>query len=127
MTSESLRRVLIAGSAIAALSTSGCASVAQLGANIAQSVSSSTPSQVTTLAEAEQAATLVTNATDLYVNTAHPSSGVLMEIKSLSDGLHAALVTLEQANAAGKSLTFSSFNAALQAFNAYTTSQGIPH
>ena len=73
------------------------------------------------------AITLATKAADLYVTTGHPSRAVLIQIKSLSDGLHAALVTLERANADGKSLTFASFNAALQAFNAYATSAGIKH
>jgi hypothetical protein len=101
--------------------------VAQLAATVAQATSSSTPSQVTTLAEAEQGAKLVTDAVDVYVNTASPDRAVLVELKSLSDGVHAAIVSLEAANAKGQSLVYGSFNAALSAFNAYTTAQGISH
>ena len=112
---------------VAALALTGCTSVAQLAATVAQATSSSTPSQVTTLAEAEQGAKLVTDAVDVYVNTASPDRAVLVELKSLSDGVHAAIVSLEAANAKGQSLVYGSFNAALSAFNAYTTAQGISH
>lgn len=97
------------------LALAGCS---PLAANLA----TSTPTQVTTLAEAEQAATLVTQAADTYVTTANPSQAQLVQIQALSNAVHAALTNLEAANAADNSLVFASFNSALQAFNAYAAS-----
>lgn len=101
----------------------GCSTVA----NIATELSSQTPGQVTTLAEALQAATLVTNAVDLYVNTASPSRATLLELQFLNNSLHTALTNLQAANAAGQSLAMASFNEALRAFNSYATSRGVSH
>lgn len=109
------------------LSLTGCVSLASGIANIAASVTSSTPSQVTTLSEAIQTATLATRAADVAVNTGKLSHATIIEINSLSDAIHAALGDLETANSQGKSLTFSSFNAALSAWNAYTTANAVPH
>lgn len=96
-------------------------------ANIATQLSSATPAQATTLAEALQAAKLATDAVDVYVRSANPNRATLAELQTLNEGLHNALVTLEMANANGQSLAMASFNAALTAFNAYSTSQGIAH
>ena len=112
---------------VAGASLSGCAQLAAGAANIAATVTGSTPHQVKTLAEAEQTATLVTKAVDLAVNTGKLPRATLVELNSLSDGLHAALGALQQANANGQALNFAAFNAALAAYNAYTTSQGIAH
>lgn len=118
---------ILAFAGLLAVTLSGCTTMAQFAAEIAQSTSSGTPSQVTTLAEAEQAATLATQAADIAVNTGKLDRGTLQEIKTLSDSLHAALGVLQSANASGQSLDYSSFNAALAAYNAYMTSQGISH
>lgn len=109
------------------LPLAGCTSVASLVSSTAASMSSTTPTEVRTLAEAEQAATLVTKAVDLYVRTGHPSRATLLELKALSDGVHAAIVELDQAQKNGKSLTYDSVNAALLAFSAYSTAKGIKH
>jgi len=115
-------RIFIAAAALAlATPLAGCATVA----NIATELSSSTPAQVTTLAEALQAATLVTNAVDIYVNTANPSRAVLLQLQALNNGLHTALVNLQAANAANQSLLMASFNEALGAFRSYATSRGV--
>lgn len=111
----------------ATMALGGCTSLAQFVGTTAQSLSSATPSQARTLAEALQAATLVTDAVDLYVNTGNPSRATLMELQILNDGLHTALGRLQAANAADQSLWLASFNAALEAFNSYATSSGVPH
>ncbi len=108
------------------LALAGCTSIAQFAANTAQSLSSSTPAQARTLDEAVQAATLVTKAATLYVNTANPSRATLEELKILDNQVHTSLVNLQNANAAGQSLAIASFNEALAAFLAYSTSKGIP-
>jgi len=105
----------------------GCTSVASFVASTAATMSSTTPTEVKTLAEAEQAATLVTRAVQLYVENGNPSRATLLEIKALSDGVHAAILELDAAQRTKKSLVFDSFNAALAAFNAYATAQGIKH
>jgi uncharacterized protein YceK len=112
---------------IAALALSGCASVESFVAGVVQNTSSATPNQVTTLGDAIQAADLATKAVDVYATTGHPSKAVATELSALNDGLHAALQTWEGANTAGQSVAAASFNAALQAFNAYTTSAGVSH
>ena len=104
-----------------------CADLAQVAGQTAQTLSSSTPSQVKTLADALQAATLATQAVDLYVNTANPSRATLLELQALNEGLHSALVQLQAANAANQSLALAVFNAALTAFNAYATVTGVKH
>lgn len=79
----------------------------------------SKPHQADTLAKAIQSATLVTRAVDIYVNSPAATPDKLREIKRLSDAVHAALVSLEQDHAAGRSLVFAGFNASILAFNAY--------
>lgn len=110
---------LVACAALSACNMGAVNSAGSAAATIAESTSTTIPNQATTLGQALQAATLVTKATDTYVTTANPSAAQLRQIKALSAGVHAALVHLEQENAAGHSLIFASFNAALQAFNAY--------
>ena len=127
MTSSALRKIILAAAGVAAFSMSGCVGLASFATNVATSLSSSTPSQVTTLAEAEQAATLVTKAADVAVNTGKLNTGTLKEINALSDAVHAAIDDLEAANANGKSLNYAAFNAALKAYNAFMTSSAIPH
>jgi hypothetical protein len=112
---------------VLALGLSGCASVASGITTVVQSVSSSTPTQVTTLADAVSAATLVTQAVDVYVNTASPNKATLLELQTLNNGVHAALVSLEAANTANQSLAIAAFNAALTAFSSYATAVGVPH
>jgi hypothetical protein len=98
---------------------SGCAT---LQANLA----GSTTAQVTTLAEAEQAATLVTEAADGWAVVTYMSAAQLTQIQALSSAVHAALDNLEAANAAGQSLVFASFNSALAAFNSYEAATVSP-
>ena len=109
------------------LSLGGCTTVASEISTIATNLSSSSSSDVTTLSDAILAATVVTKATDVAVQTGKLDKGTLTQIKALNNGLHAALTDLENANAQGKSLSFAAFNAALDAWNAYATVKGIDH
>lgn len=111
----------------AAIGLGGCASIASGLSTIATNISSSTPTQVRTLAEAERVATLVTKAATVAVNTGTLSRAQLMELDKLNEGVHAALSDLNQTQKEGGSLAYGAFNAALDAFNAYTTQQGIAH
>ncbi len=120
-------RKIIAAALVASLSLTGCSSVGQFVTSTATEMSSSTPSQATTLASALQAATLVTKAVDVYVNTANPSRATLLELQILNNQVHTTLVDLEHENAAGHSLVFAAFNEALRAFNSYATTKGVSH
>lgn len=82
-----------------------------------------TPAQVKTLAQAEQAATIATRAVTIYVATAKPDKATAQKIGELSDALHSALTRLEADRRAGRSLVFDGFNAALSALRAYQGGQ----
>lgn len=120
-----MKKIAIALAIIIPLS--GCTSLASFTANVATELSSSTPTQVKTLADAERVATLATKAATIAVDTGKFSRAQLLQLQKLNDGLHVALVDLNAANKEGNSLVYAGFNAALDAFNAYATSQGIAH
>lgn len=120
-------RRFVAFLAVTCLALAGCANVAQVAANVAQATSTATPNQVTTLGDAVAVADGLTNATDVYATSGHPSRAVANQLSALSDGLHAAVKAWEGADAAHQSLAMASFNAALQAYNAYATSAGVKH
>lgn len=105
----------------------GCTTLGSVVSTISDNITSSTPSQVETLAAAEQAATLVTNAVDVYVKNGNANRAVLVELQALSNGVHAALVSLETTQKNGGSLVYGGFNAALDAFSAYSTKTGVSH
>jgi hypothetical protein len=109
------------------LPLAGCTTVAKDVVAIATSLSTSSPTQVTTYADATAAATLATKAVDVAVTSLKFDRGTLEELSALNDSVHAAWLDLKQANDAGRSLSFASFNAALDAFNAYATVKGIAH
>lgn len=119
------KRLLSAFAITAALALGGCATLTSTVAQLADHAASASPHQAATLAEALQAATLITRAVDLYVNVGNPDRATLVELKALNDAVHAALTDLEAADARGGSLTFGTFNAALDAFNAYATAKGV--
>lgn len=109
------------------IATGGCTSIASGISTLATELSSSTPTQVRTLADAERVATLVTKAATVAVNTGKLTRAQLTQLDKLNEGVHAALSDLHQTQKEGGSLAYGAFNAALAAFNAYTTQQGIAH
>ncbi len=120
------RMLLIAGALALALSAGGCTTVASGLADVATSLSSSSPAQVQTYAEATAAADLATRTVDLAVNNVKFSKATLTELQALNDSLHDAWSKLKAANDAGQSLSFAAFNAALSAYQTYRTEQAIP-
>lgn len=106
---------------ILVIGLSGCSTVAQF----ATSLSSPTASQATTLAEADLAADTIVKVTKVAVDTNKLDVGELTEIQALRQGVRTALDDLHKANTAGQSVNYAAFNAALDAYNAYTTSKGI--
>jgi len=111
---------LILAASLAICST-GCSSVA----SIATQLSSATPTQVSTLADAEIAATAIRQAVDIYVKNGAPSQATLLELQTLNNGLQNALIALRAANAANQSLLIAGFNEALDAFISYSTTKGV--
>lgn len=113
------RYLISIGLAVAALAVAipltGCA-------GLATNLTASTPTQVTTLDEAEQATTLVAKGADTIVNTANVSRTNLLTAQALSKGVSAALAPLETAAANGQSLDFTAINSALSAFQAFQAS-----
>jgi hypothetical protein len=126
---RSIRLLALSVGLFAAVSLGGCADLASVASSVAVSVTTATPTQVTTLAEAEQAATLAEQGLDLYVTTGTPSPAVVAELKVLVPALHTVLKQAEAANAAGNSAlaaaAIASFNQALAALNSYKTLQGV--
>ena len=122
-----MNRVLIAFALCATLALGGCTTLAQGASNVNQALSSSTPQQATTLAQALQFAKLATDAVDVYVNTGNPNRATLTELNTLNEGLHAALGKLQTANMAGQSLALAVFNQAFLAFTTYETAAGVKH
>ena len=94
-------------------------------AGTATNLSSETPSQVTTLADADLAADTIVKLTKTAVDSGTLDAGELTEIQALRTGVRSALDALNTANAKGQSIDFASFNAALQAYQAYSTTKGI--
>jgi hypothetical protein len=126
---RSIRLLALSVGLFAAVSLGGCADLASVASSVAVSVTTATSTQVTTLAEAEQAATLAEQGLDLYVTTGTPSPAVVAELKVLVPALHTVLKQAEAANAAGNSAlaaaAIASFNQALAALNSYKTLQGV--
>lgn len=122
-----IRKIALPFAFIATLGLAACASTAQMVSNVAVSVSSASPQQVKTLAEAYQVATILTEAVDVYVNVGKPDRATLLELKKLNDGVHDALANLKAANDSGNALSMAIFNEALKAFNSYATAKGIQH
>lgn len=120
-----MKRHLIAIGLALSLGLGGCAGFAQFVATTATDMSSSTPREVTTYAQATQAATLVTKAATLAVQVGKFDRATLVQLNALNEGVHAAWLSLKADNASGKSLTFGAFNAALDAFRAYATAKGV--
>lgn len=114
-----------------AMALGGCSTVGQALSGLVVSVTSATPSQAKTVAEATQAATLVEQSLDLYVKNGHPSPAVLQELQVLVPAVHNTLVRAQQANASGNSAltaaALAAFNEATSAANSYETLQGVPH
>ena len=111
---------------IALTSLGGCGTTLS---GLAVSLTSPSPTQVKTLAEAEQASTVAENALDIYVNSGAANQATLAEIKTLVTDLHTELKKFEAANSAGNSVAVQAevdaFNAALSALNGYKTLQGV--
>lgn len=107
------------------LGLGACASLASFTANTAANLSSSTPSQVSTLADAILVADTITRLGTVAVDTNTLDIATLTEAQALRAGIRAALDNLVADHAQGKSLVFASFNAALKAYKAYATEKGI--
>lgn len=118
-------RLRFALALIPLMAMSGCATLASGAAGTATSLSSETPSQVTTLAEADLGADTIVKLTKTAVDTGKLDAGELTEIQALRAGVRAALDALHVANGKGESLNFAAFNATIDAYRAYTAAKRI--
>lgn len=120
----------IAALALAALiggSNAGCTTVAQWTADAAQSLSSSTQTQVNTLADAEIAAKGVHQLIDQAAKSGKLSRAQLTTLNTINEAVNEAMTDLESANANGQSLTYAALNEALSQWVSYSTANGISH
>lgn len=117
-----MRLSVVAAVAALSMSLAGCGSLISAGITAGGQAAPSVPNQVTTLAAAEQAATLITKATQAYVDSAKLTPAQLQQISADSDTLHTAITTLESQSAQGVALNFAAVNAALAAWNTYSAS-----
>jgi len=115
----------IAFALLIAVSLAGCTTVGQGLISAGQWVSSSTPTQITTYADATLAATLATKTVDALVNTVQFDRATLEEFNTLNEGVHNAWLPLKAAKDANQSLVYGGFQAALDAFNVYSVSHGV--
>lgn len=121
------KHVMIGAAVAVLITTSGCTTVAQWTADTAQSLSSSTPTQVSTLADAEIAAKGVHQAISLAANSGKMTRAQLGTLGTVNDNLNKAMTDLETANANGQSLAFAALNEVLAQWISYSTAQGISH
>lgn len=116
-----MKRIIATILLAATVTLGGCSTVAQLATNM----STAGPHDATTFADATLAATIATQATDTAVNTGKLDRATLMQLSTMNDMVHGAWLVLKAANDRGQSLEFATFNAALQAFQAYEATKGI--
>lgn len=110
-----------------AIALGGCTTLASGVVSVATSLSSSTPAQVTTLAQADLAADAIVRLTKAAVDTNKLTLGQLKQIHGCRAAVRAALDDLHAVSDAGHALNFEVFNAALLAWQAYTTAIGVKH
>jgi hypothetical protein len=120
ITTLALCAVVMLGGCANTLSAIGL-STASTAADVAAQAVGPIPNQVSDLSDAIRVADLATKGSDVIVKSVHSLTRAQLEqLNAGSDSLHVAVDKLEADNAAGKALTFSSFNAALAAYNTYT-------
>ena len=99
-----LKHLLFASALSTGLVLGGCTTVAQWTTEIAQGLSSSTPTQVTTYADAVLAIDTFTRLADTAVLSGKLSQANLATLSDIRTKVRAAYETLKAANAAGQSL-----------------------
>ena len=112
---------LLALALSAALALGGC----QTLTNLAQSTTTATPQQATTLGQAAQLADIATVATDKYVTSSSPNLATVQRLQQLRAAVRKAMDDLVAANMKGQSLTFAALNAAYSAFTSYASTNGV--
>lgn len=112
-----------------AIALSGCTAAGQIFSKVVVASTTQTPTQAKTVGEATQAAKLIEDGLDLYVNNGNPSQAVLAQLKSLATAVHTTLKKAQEADKAGNSAlaaaALDGFNQALAAYRAYAVNQGV--
>lgn len=93
------------------------------------SLTTATPQQAATVAEATQLLTVAEKGADLYVTTGNPSPAVVGQLRILVPAVHNTLKAAQAANAngnsAGVATALAAFNEALAALQTYESAKGI--
>lgn len=118
---RSLKRLLAPTAIALSLALGGCAN----GAFNQTPTMQMQALQANTLAEAINLDTVAARAVTVYVQTGNPNRATLIQLQTDARIVHDALVTLEQANAAGMNLNFTVVNAAYRAFYDYAIGHGV--
>lgn len=125
-----MKSILLPAALVLALTGGGCTTVASTVAAVTTSLSTASPTQAKTVAEAAQATKIIEDGLDAYVTTGHPSKAILDELNVLVPALHSTLVAAENAQSNGNSAAIAAglaaFNEALAAVQGYETKQGVP-
>jgi hypothetical protein len=121
-------RSLLRGTAIiAALTLGGCGTTAQWTADAAQSLSSSTPTQATNLADANIIATGVHKSITQFAKSGYATAAQLHTTDDFNERLNTAMNNLNAANSANESIYVAALNEVLKQWFSYATSEGISH
>lgn len=120
-----LRHLAAVGMIATAVALSGCAAVTSWTVGTATDLSTSVPGDATTLGGADNLADAVVNVTKGVVDSNKLNAGQLTELQALRKAVRTADDDLHADNDAGRSLVFSTFNAALHAWRDYKAEQGI--
>lgn len=91
-------------------------------ARVPAALTTQTPAQVTTLAEAEEAATIAVDAADAYVKSGASTPAQRATIRQLAGVIGSDALALQQARDTGQPLVFGAINAALSNFATFRAS-----
>jgi hypothetical protein len=123
-----MRKFLTAFVLAGAMLTAGCTSGGFAGFGAA--VTTKTPTQARTVAEATLAATIAEKMLLVYVQSGKADPAVLRQLRVLVPAVHNALVRVQVANKNGDSAltaaALGAFNEALAALNSYSSLKGVP-
>jgi protein involved in sex pheromone biosynthesis len=122
-----MKRLIASAAISAALILGGCSTTAQWTATAAQKLSSSTPTQATTLADANIISTGVHKSITQFSNSGYATAAQLHSMNDFNERLNTAMNDLNAANAANQSIYIAALNEVLKQWFSYATAEGISH
>jgi protein involved in sex pheromone biosynthesis len=122
-----MKRLITSAAISAALILGGCGTTAQWTATVAQKLSSSTPTQATTLADSNIIATGVHKSITQFANSGYATAAQLHTMDDFNERLNKVMNDLNAANAANQSIYIATLNEVLKQWFSYATAEGISH